>query len=263
LWLINTPKGKIDVDAYPSIRDWLLPFKPELEKRATRQEWFELQQAQLAYQPKFETEKIVYPVISQGPKYCLDISGAYINDKCFMIAGPAELVATLNGKLSWFWMFGEASPLRGGQWRLELREQYVSQLPIPDIPLESRARLVGLGQGCTDAARQRFEIQSAVRRRIFDLAPPERAKLTGKLDNWHELDFAAFRAEVKRAFRHDIRLTERGEWETYLSDNTARVRDLSDRIATAEREINAIVYALFDLTPDEVALLEASLTGQY
>ncbi len=77
LWLINTPKGKIDVDAYPSIRDWLLPFKPELEKRATRQEWFELQQAQLAYQPKFETEKIVYPVISQGPKYCLDISGAY------------------------------------------------------------------------------------------------------------------------------------------------------------------------------------------
>ena len=180
-----------------------------------------------------------------------------------MIAGPAELVATLNGKLSWFWMFGEASPLRGGQWRLELREQYVSQLPIPDIPLESRARLVGLGQGCTDAARQRFEIQSAVRRRIFDLAPPERAKLTGKLDNWHELDFAAFRAEVKRAFRHDIRLTERGEWETYLSDNTARMRDLSDRIATAEREINAIVYALFDLTPDEVALLEASLTGQY
>ena len=52
LWLINTPKGKVNIDAYPAIRDWLLPFRPELEKRATKQEWWELQQAQLAYQPR-------------------------------------------------------------------------------------------------------------------------------------------------------------------------------------------------------------------
>ncbi len=32
---------------------------------------------------------------------------------------------------------------------------------------------------------------------------------------------------------------------------------------TAEREIDTIVYDLFDLTPDEIALLEASLAGQY
>ena len=65
LWLINTPKGKVDIDAYPAVRDWLLPFTPELEKRATKQEWFELQQAQLAYQPKFETTKIIYGHFAQ------------------------------------------------------------------------------------------------------------------------------------------------------------------------------------------------------
>lgn len=43
LFLINTPRGKVDIDAYPAIRAWLLPFKPELEQRATKQEWFELQ----------------------------------------------------------------------------------------------------------------------------------------------------------------------------------------------------------------------------
>ncbi len=47
LWLINTPKGKVDIDAYPAVRDWLLPFKDRLEARATQQEWWELQQAQL------------------------------------------------------------------------------------------------------------------------------------------------------------------------------------------------------------------------
>jgi hypothetical protein len=144
-----------------------------------------------------------------------------------------------------------------------LRVQYVEQLPIPDIPPAARARLAALGQACTDAARERYEIQSAVRRRILDLAPPERAKLTGKLHDWHELDFASFMKEVTRAFRDDIPLKKRGEWEAYLGENAARVRDLSDRIVAAEREIDQIVYSLFDLTPDEIRLLEASLEGQY
>ena len=72
LWLINTPKGKVDINAYPAIRDWLLPFKPELEKRATKQEWFELQQAQLAYQPKFETPKLVYLDIAKNSPFSLE-----------------------------------------------------------------------------------------------------------------------------------------------------------------------------------------------
>ncbi len=68
LWLINTPKGKVDIDAYPAVRDWLLPFKPQLEKRATKQEWFELQQAQLAYQPKLDAEENQYiRSFRQGP----------------------------------------------------------------------------------------------------------------------------------------------------------------------------------------------------
>ena len=52
LWLINTPKGKVNIDDYPAVRAWLKPFRKELEKRATKQEWWESQQAQLAYQEK-------------------------------------------------------------------------------------------------------------------------------------------------------------------------------------------------------------------
>jgi hypothetical protein len=263
LWLINTPKGKVDIDAYPAIRDWLLPFKPELEKRATVQEWFELQQAQLAYQLKFELPKIIYPVISQGPKFSFDKIGRFLNDKCFAILTDYVMLTLLNSKLFWFWIFGEASPLRGGQWRLELREQHVSQFPIPDMPPAARDRLAALGEANTIAAQTRFEIQSAVRRRILDLAPRGRAKLTGKLEHWHELDFSAFRSEVKRAFRVEVPVRERGEWETYLAESRAKVRGLTDQISAAEREIDAIVYALFELTAVEVELLETSLKGQY
>ena len=106
-------------------------------------------------------------------------------------------------------------------------------------------------------------LQSSVRRRILDLAPPERRKLNGRLEAWHELDFSQFRAEVKKVFGADIPVKERSDWEAYLAENAAKVQGLTARIAKAEREIDAIVYQLFDLTPDEVELLEASLQGQY
>jgi hypothetical protein len=42
-----------------------------------------------------------------------------------------------------------------------------------------------------------------------------------------------------------------------------RVHALSNQIAAAERDIDRIVYSLFALTPEEIALLEGSLEGQY
>jgi hypothetical protein len=37
LWLIYIPKNRINIDDYPAIREWLLPFKTALEARATKQ----------------------------------------------------------------------------------------------------------------------------------------------------------------------------------------------------------------------------------
>ncbi len=41
------------------------------------------------------------------------------------------------------------------------------------------------------------------------------------------------------------------------------MRNLTAEIADAEREIDRIVYALFDLTADGIALIEQSIEGQY
>ena len=56
---------------------------------------------------------------------------------------------------------------------------------------------------------------------------------------------------------------QRGEWETYLAENADTVHRLSTEISAAERDIDALVYRLFDLTEDEIGLLETSLAGQY
>jgi hypothetical protein len=264
LFLINTPKGKVDIEQYPAVRDWLLPFRPELEKRATQQEWWELQQAQLAYQPLMDSRAIVFPDLSQGPKFGICDSTAFFDCTLFfMDNSDPVLVTLLNSKVSWSFLFSISNPMRGGIWRVRLKSQYVEQLPIPDMPPAARTRLANLGEACTTAARERHAVQSAVQHRLLDLAGSDRRKLTGKLEEWHTLDFKAFMAEIKKAFRAEIPLKQRGEWEAYLAENRAAVLKLSETIAAAERDIDHIVYGLFDLTPDEIALLEASLEGQY
>ncbi len=262
LFLINTPKGKVDINAYPAIRDWLLPFKPELEKRATKQEWFELQQAQLAYQPSFSAPKIIYGHFAQDRIFAFDTEGYFSNDKSYFIPNATfDLLSLLNSKISWSFISSISPAVRGGFH--EMRVQYLEKVPIPKIASSDRKRLAKFGEDCTSTAARRLAIQSTVRHRIIDLAPPERAKLSRKLEEWWALDFAAFRDEVKRVFRAEVPVKQRGEWEAYLVAHAAKVHALNAEIEKTEREIDTIVYRLFDLTPEEIALLEASIAGQY
>jgi len=85
LWLIYIPQRRVNIDDYPAIRDWLLPFKAALEARATKQEWFELQQAQEAYSPFFQPPKIAYGHFQDQPIYSMETTGAYSNNKTYFI----------------------------------------------------------------------------------------------------------------------------------------------------------------------------------
>lgn len=257
LFLINTPRGKVDIEAYPAVRDWLVAFRLELEKRATKQAWWELQQAQLAYQPKFGPPKITYPHFQKARMFALEETGAFSNDKSYFIpSADLGLLCLLNSRVAWYFLSAISPAVRDG-WH-EMRVQYVERLPVPEFSDSDRSRLAKIGQACTSAARERFALQSAVRRRILDLAPANRRKLNTRLEAWHELDFTAFRDEIKKAFHTEIPLKERGEWETYLAENAAEVQALTRQIDLAEREIDASVYALFDLTADEIALVEGA-----
>ncbi len=160
----------------------------------------------------------------------------------------------------WFQLVTSARAKRGGY--IEAEAQYVGELAVPDCTAADQTLLAGLVALAGEAAGLRHTLDCDVQRRIqSDLGSGR--KLTRKLEAWHDLDFAAFRAEVKKVFGTEIPLKERGDWESYLAENAAEVHRLTAEIAAAEREIDAIVYRLFDLTPDEITLLEASIAGQH
>lgn len=258
LWLIYIPKNRIDIDDYPAIRNWLLPFKDQLEKRATKQKWFELQQPQEAYVPGFEKTKITYRDIAAENPFHLDESGSYLETTAFALpSDDYALVGLLNSKTLWF-VFRSLTPLASGGY-FRMKAQYVGQLPIPNISEHSRQALASQAVVTQKASQERLKLQIAFTRRIPDLCPPAcEPKLTNKLKEWWTLpDFAAFRTEVKKAFKTDIPLTERSDWEDWINRDRAEIARLTAEIAKAEAKIDNIVYDLFDLTEDEIRLLES------
>jgi hypothetical protein len=211
-WILYIPRDSIKIEEFPSIKKHLLGFKDSLERRALDQKWFELQQAQPGYEKFYKSPKIVFRDISDRPTFSLSEGELYLDMTCFCIpTDDLALLALLNSKVSWFFWKNLTPELRGGFVRL--KSQFVSQLVIPPIPKKEKLELERLARFCTKQARASIVCGDAVRHRILqDLTPPERHKLTGRLENFWTLDFSAFRDEIKRAFKTEIPVKDRDGW---------------------------------------------------
>jgi len=64
---------------------------------------------------------------------------------------------------------------------------------------------------------------------------------------------------VRKVLEADIPLAERSDWEDWIARDKAEIARLTTEIKAKEDRINAIVNELFDLTEDEIALLEAKI----
>ena len=260
LWLIYTPKGQVDIEEYPAVRDYLGVFRPSLEGRATSQEWWELQQAQVAYVPSFERSKIMWPEFSQGPKFSFDETGYYpLNKVYFLNQETPELMSVLGSKAIWFYLFGDAGALRGGKWRLITGEAALSRVPIPDLgPKEDLARLARAVQTLSE---ERAALEREALHRLADIAPSiEAAEI---FRGWPDMAFPVLRSQIGKRFRTDFPVAERDEWERWYEQKRVKAKALRAGVADAEGEINELVYSLFELKRDEVVAIEEALTGQY
>lgn len=260
LWIIYIPKNRVRIDDYPAIRAWLMQFRDKLEMRATKQEWYELQQAQEAYAQEFLKPKIVYSRFLKQVEFCKDVEFHSINNALFSISTSDDFaLSLLNSNICWDHIRSKSTDLRGGFSQADAAD--LETLPIPQATETQRDDIGSMAVNAQTAAEKRYKLQQSITRRIPDLAAdPASAKLTAKLKEWWNLpDFAAFQKEVEKAMKGRIPLKERNEWQSWTTTTRAEIHALTAEIARLEAEINAKVYDLFNLTPDEIALLEANV----
>jgi TaqI-like C-terminal specificity domain len=144
----------IDITELGAVIEHLQPYRQQLENRATRQKWYELQQPQSQYISAFNQVKILYPEIAKESRFTLDIKGLFPNNKVFLI--PTDdlfLLSVLNSAIVWEYLKTACSVLgdadKGG--RLELRAIYMNKIPIPNASTTERETISKLVQKCLDA----------------------------------------------------------------------------------------------------------------
>jgi len=166
LWIIYIPKNKVSIDDYPAIKKWLLPFKDKLKKRATKQKWFEIQQAQDLYVSEFDADKLIYAEFNR--RYFALIEGpSYFNNKLFMLpVWDFFLLGYLQSNVNWLFVLSLAPQVIGGS--RELRAQYFEKLPIPKTTDAQKEAIAKIAESCHKAARKRHTIEMALTRRIPD-----------------------------------------------------------------------------------------------
>jgi hypothetical protein len=276
-WIIFARQG-LKLLQYPAILEYLSGYRDKLEPRPKNWKpsrpgekwpgrkpgnysWSEIQD-KTAYWKKFASEKIVSTKISSRPTFSVDRSCSVLSNTAYMIdaGGDNEFVASLlNSNLAYFY-FKSVFVVKSGGF-FEIQPDGLSNFPIPHANPEQKSTIGFLARGAQLASEQRFALQQGFTRRIPDLAPTgTEPNLTTKLKEWWTLpDFATFRAEVKKALKADIPLAERTAWEDWITRDKAEIARLTAEIKANEDRINAIVYELFDLTPAEIKLLEASI----
>jgi type I restriction-modification system DNA methylase subunit len=86
--------------------------------------------------------------------------------------------------------------------------------------------------------------------RKFDLE-----ELPGKLQNWYSLSYKEFIAELGKK-KIKLSLAQEAEWEDYFTAEQAKALEIKSLIDTTDREIDRMVYALYELTEEEVKIVE-------
>ena len=218
------------------------------------------------YYDVFEGQKILWPDIAKLPRFSLGDVGVYAGNTVYLApVASDQVLGLLASRALWFTLtqLGQSFGERAGSQRYRLFSQFMSRLPIPDALSDEREVLGALAMEITEQARTRYELHEKTRRRILtDLGVPG-TKLNQKLTAWWNLDFPAFRSEIKMVFKKDIPLAERDEWEEWLAKRRAEHERFTAEIVRLETDLNARVYELFDLTPEEIQTIEESTGYRY
>jgi hypothetical protein len=172
----------IDAARYPAVIEHLRPYRARLEKRATEQAWYELQQPQYRFSSFMAAPKIIFPDIAKGPRFALDTEGCFGSNTVYFI--PMEdhcLLGLLNSALGRFYFRSACAGLEGGdEVYLRFFGQYMEGFPMPSSVGDLLAGKSGQALDSLVKSRMQLEAQLAVAR--MPQAAEELQRETARVD---------------------------------------------------------------------------------
>ena len=239
---------------YPDIQEELDKFKQDLIKRSDQGlNYWNLRSC--AYYPEMQMPKIIYPRINNQGNFYFDAKGeVFLLDNNFFIASDSiGLLGLLNSKLVFYYLTNVCTTLQGGFY--DFRRDKISTIPIHNNFNSYEAKIGKISQDLIQLVQDLELTNSKFYRsleRKFALT-----ELPKKLQDWYLLSYVEFIKELGKK-KIKLSLSEEAEWEIYFTTEAQKATELKTQIAKTDKEIDQMVYQLYDLTEEEISIIENS-----
>lgn len=208
-----------------------------------------------------DVKKFIVPDITLGIQITNDEfghgvkNGAYgmIINKNFESSAKYYL-SILNSSLMWFYLKNLGTELRGGYFRFNTN--YINPFPLPKHEkLEQQEPFIQKA----DLMLELNKKLQITKQNFYDELKLE--KLTTKLQKFEELEFDDFIKEYTKAQKRKFadKLDERNfknDWKALFENDKKEILEIQNQINKTDKEIDQMVYKLYDLTEDEIKIVE-------
>ncbi|MCT7493565.1 Eco57I restriction-modification methylase domain-containing protein [Aliarcobacter cryaerophilus] len=214
----------------------------------------------------FSSEKIIIREITgKYPKsiistysdeiYLFNMSNISINKKLNKSIDLKYITVVLNSSLmSYYFINNTAKAVR--QMFPKIILQDLRQFPFKEISLKEQEPFIKKADLMLELNKKLQELKQNF---INEL---NLEKVPTKLQKFEELDFDDFVKEYAKAkkLKFADRLEERtfkNEWQRLFENDKKEVLEIQNQINITDKEIDQMVYKLYDLTPDEIKIVES------
>ena len=236
----------INIDDYKAVKNYLNGFYDKLEKRYDKGKTpYNLRNC--AYQALFEKNKVIWGNLQNSNKFSYDEAKTIVSAPCCMLpTDNKSLVSILNSKIVWKFLTSICVVRNGGY--IEVKPQYFEQIPIPEF--ENNKEL-------SDLTEKMLTINETLQKKSGNFLKVVKQtfaleKISTKLETFYDLDFDGFMKELKQKVTPKIKL----EWLEIFEDTKKELQELQTQITATDKEINTVVYKLYDLTDEEIKIVE-------
>ncbi|MFC3563563.1 Eco57I restriction-modification methylase domain-containing protein [Pedobacter jamesrossensis] len=256
-YLVATEYSLDVPNEYPAVFDYLKSFEEKLIKRQDKGlNYWNLRSCD--YYNELEKPKLIYYHTAVNHNFYYDTEKYYISANCYFIANADRyLQCVLNSKLFncvkkyLFPAFGDSE--NGGRVRLDANKMV--KLPIKIISEEIKSKFTKKAEEITLFSNQLQEQSQKFQRTLQRKFAFE--VLSKKLQYWYLLSYADFIKELTKQ-KVKLSISQEADWEDYFNTEAKKVLALKSEIDATDKEIDAMVYKLYDLTADEIKIVEQS-----
>ncbi|MBS3028061.1 MAG: Eco57I restriction-modification methylase domain-containing protein [Dolichospermum sp. DET50] len=275
LWIIFTRRG-IDIDAYPTIKNYLSQYQKQLEPRPKNwntnkdgnwegrkpgvYKWYEIQDS-VDYWQLFEQPKIIWKDLSTYSEFCFDNSGIFTNDLCFIFSSSdLWILAVLNSPVMWYYL--SRTTIHGLNETLRLKNIYTENIPIAKPTEEIRAEVEAIVMRLIEITK----LNGQVYKDVLDWLQVEYKieKLGNKLEDFATLEFTDFVEEVRKRMPKPKTAKKASDplsipaftaLRKAHNDYVPEIKSRKNEALKLEYRLSDLVNQAYQITPEEIDLM--------